>query len=73
MRSIKARFKKEEKKYPFHGAYIHLIKAVRNQKFSRKRISKSFNELMPKEEYNKNEKKELVDFLDNASNILEES
>lgn len=72
MRNIKARFKKEEAKYPFHGSFIHLVKAVRGQCFSRQSLLKAFNNLIPKEEYNRSEKKELIDFLELITNTIEE-
>ena len=73
MRSIKARFKEQEQKNPFHGASINLVRAVRGQKFSRQNLFKAFNELMPDEEYEKDEKRELIDFLETITNTIEEN
>lgn len=72
MRNIKARFKEQEKKYPYHGAYINLSKAVRGQKFSRKSLVKAFKELMPNEEYEKSEMFGLINYLELVTNDLEE-
>jgi hypothetical protein len=73
MRSIKARFNEQEQKNPFHGASINLVRAVRGKKFSRQNLLKAFNELMPDEEYDKADKKELIDFLELTTNTLEEN
>lgn len=73
MRNIKARFKKEEFKAPYHGACINLTKAVRGQKFSRQSLIKAFKKLMPDEEYEKSEMFQIIDFLEDVSNTLEEN
>ena len=73
MRSIKARFNEQEQKNPFHGAVINLTRAVRGQKFSRQNLLKAFNELIPDEEYDKADKKGLIDFLELTTNTLEEN
>ncbi|MFA7315596.1 MAG: hypothetical protein WC059_02220 [Candidatus Paceibacterota bacterium] len=72
MRSIEARFNRYQIKEPWIGAYIHLARAVSNQKFSRKNLGKSFNELMPKDEYRKLETRQLVRYLYKISNPSEE-
>lgn len=72
MRSIKARFKIEEQKSPYHGACINLTKAVRGQKFSRKNLVKAVKELVPAEEYEQSEIFQLVSFLEEVSNTPEE-
>ena len=73
MRSIKARFEEQEHKNPFHGASINLVRAVRGQGFSRQNLLKAFKELMPEEEYDKADKKGLIDFLELTTNTLEEN
>lgn len=72
MRSIEARFKKSENKEPFLGAWIHLVRSVRGQKFSRRILVKNFKKLMPESEYAKGEIKELVNFLEQVTNESEE-
>lgn len=72
MRSIEARFKKIESKNPFHGASVNLVRAVRGQKFSRSALVKNFKKLMPQDEYAKDETKQLIDFLEEATNEAEE-
>lgn len=72
MRSIEANYKKIQARNPSLGTYSCLSKAVRDRKFSRKSLVKAFNDLMPESEYAKDEKKELIDCLDNVSNPSEE-
>lgn len=71
MGEIKTRFLAEELKSPFHGASINLTKAVRGQKFSRKDLTKAFKKLMPEDEYDKADTKELIDQLEIISNATE--
>lgn len=73
MRNIKAKFKKEELKNQNCGAFINLARAVRGQKFSRQNLVKTFNEVMPDEEYAKDERKGLINFLESVTNMLEEN
>ncbi len=72
MRSIEARFKKSENKEPYLGAFIHLMRAVRGENFSRNSIIKNFKKLMPEGEYEKSDTKELVDNLEKATNESED-
>ena len=72
MRSIEANYKKVQAKNPNLGTHPCLCQAVRYKKFSRKSIVKAFNELMPKNEYFKSEKKGLIDYLENQTNLAEE-
>lgn len=72
MRSIRARFKEEERKNPNHGAYINLAKAIRGQNFSHNSVKKAFKQLVPKEEYEKSETLHLIYYLDLITNSPEE-
>lgn len=72
MRSIKARYVKIQNRNPNLGTHPCLCKAVRHRRFSRKSLLKAFNELMPKEEYAEEEKKELIDYLEYVTNLPEE-
>lgn len=71
MRSIKARYQNIQDKNINLGEYICLAKAVMYKKFSRKSILKSFNEIMPKEDYLKSERKELVNHLESLAKLTE--
>ena len=72
MKSIKARFLESENKNPYSGAFIHLVRAVEHQGFSRKALVKAFKKLMPKEEYEKTETKGLIDYLEQRTKPPEE-
>ena len=72
MRSIEANYKKVQARNPNLGTYPCLAQVVRYKKFSRKSLVKAFNELMPESEYAKDEKKELIDYLESQTNLAEE-
>lgn len=72
MRSIERNYKKIQARNPNLGTYPCLAQVVRFRKFSRKSIIKVFNKLMPEDEYEKSEKKELIDYLEIQSNLSEE-
>ena len=72
MRSIEANYKKIQARNPNLGVHPCLCQAVRYKKFSRKSLAKAFNKLMPESEYIQDEKKELIDYLENQTNLAEE-
>jgi hypothetical protein len=72
MRSIKANYEKAQARNQNLGVYSCLAQVVRSKKFSRKSLVKAFNELMPKDEYLESEKRELVDYLEEQTNLAEE-
>jgi predicted RNA-binding protein YlxR (DUF448 family) len=63
MRSLKRIFNKIKGKNPYWSDYICFAEAVCGRKFSRKTIIRNFNSLVNKEEYAKNEKKEIIEHL----------
>lgn len=72
MRNIEANYKKIQARNPNLGTHPCLVQAVRYKKFSRKSLVKAFSELMPESEYAKDEKKELIDYLENQTNLAVE-
>ena len=62
-KSLKQYFLERNELHPELGAYINLCYTIHYSGASRRDILKAFNELIPKEEYDKEEKKELVDYL----------
>ncbi len=72
MRSIKVNYKNIQIHNLNLGTYPCLAKAVKGKSFSRKSLVKAFNELMPENEYDKNEIKGLVDYLEYLTNLPEE-
>lgn len=49
--------------HPEWGTYIHICRAVRGTNTSRQQILNLFNKMMPQDEYDKPDKKELIDYL----------
>ena len=68
MRSIQARFNKQEKLTPSAGAYINLQRAVRGQRFLHDSIVKAFRELVPVSDYAKSERGGLIEWLEIQTN-----
>ena len=68
MRSIERRFRLEQEKSPLSSTFICFSAAVHKQRFSRKMIMEWFNKLVDKNDYDKKEKKELIEFLERHSN-----
>ncbi len=63
MRSLERRFNNIAKLNPFWSSYLCFAEAVKNQEFSKRIIAKHFNNLVDKNDYNKQEKKELLKSL----------
>ena len=63
MKSIERRFKKISDANPFLGDYIVFAKAIAGQGFSKVRLARAFNKLVPKDDYDPKEKKELLAHL----------
>ncbi len=60
-------------KYPEpYSSYICFTRAIRGQKFSYEIISKWFNILVEKEDYAPSARNEIVKYLHDLSNMLEE-
>jgi hypothetical protein len=69
MRSIEASYRDLQIRTPNLGACICLAEVVKRRKFSRKSLVKAFNELVPVEEYAKENKKALIDYLEYLTNL----
>jgi hypothetical protein len=63
MKSLKRIFSKIRERNPLWSDYICFAEAVCGRRFSRKTIIRNFNSLVDKEDYAKNEKKEVIDYL----------
>ena len=70
MKSLERRFKEMEvsRNHAHLSSYMHFAKAVRGQKFSCKVILFWFNKLVEKDDYDKRDKKAILDFLGGLSN-----
>jgi len=69
MKSVKRVFNRIRSENPYWSDYICFAEAVRGRKFSRKTIIRNFNSLVDKEDYARNEKKEIIDFLMELSKL----
>jgi hypothetical protein len=72
MRSISRNYRRIQDRNPSLGTYLCLARTITNRKFSRKSLVKTFNELMPEDEYAKDETKNLIDHLEYLTNLPEE-
>lgn len=68
MRSIFARVNRIKEKAPNFGDYLVLTQAIQGQGFSRDIISRHFNKLIPKNDYDPKDKKSLINQLVQISN-----
>ncbi len=69
MRSIKARFENIQKKNPDFNTLICFNIATRHRGFKKKKLAENFNKLVDKNNYFKNEKKELISSIVEASKL----
>jgi len=67
MRSVRRVFKKIRAENPCWSSYLCFAEAIRKKHFSRRTILKNFNALVDEKDYAKNEKKEIIDFLEELS------
>jgi hypothetical protein len=63
MRSLKRVFNKIRSENPYWSDYTCFAEAVRGRKFSKRTIIRNFNSLVNKENYAKNEKREIIEHL----------
>lgn len=63
MRSIQANYQKTQKNNPHVGSYLCLAQAVKHKNYARKSLFKALQELVPEDEYLKEEARGLVDHL----------
>ena len=68
MRSIKSSYEKIASQKSNLGTYICLAQAVKGRNFSRKSLVKAFKEIMPKDDYVKEEISVLIDNLETLTN-----
>jgi len=72
MKSLETRYKKITNNNENLGPYICLVRAVKNQRFSRKTISFWFSKLVPKDDYDIQTRKSLLNNLWVLTNSAEE-
>lgn len=64
MRSLERRFKNLETKNPLWSSYVCFAQAIINQKFNSQAISRWFNKLVDKSDYDRRDKKSILAHLD---------
>lgn len=72
MISIKSTFNKIQNKQPYLGACIIIAQAVRGKRFTQSSITREFTKLVPKDEYDKKERRAIIKFLTEISNTPED-
>ncbi len=72
MLSIQKSYQKIQTRNPNLGTYPTLAQAIIGKGFARKSLVKAFKELMPEDEYAKDESKGLIDYLESLTNPSEE-
>ena len=60
MKSIEARFRKMQRKYPYHSSFINFGRAVRGQRFKRSAVARNFMDLVEKHDYSNNGRTNLI-------------
>lgn len=61
--TFKQALERSQKDNPSWGMYIHICNVLQESGCKRAEILKLFNKYMPKDEYDKPEKGELIDYL----------
>lgn len=64
MKSLEARFREIEIKNPLWSTFVVFVAAVNGQNFAPKIISKWFLKLVDKDDYNQEEKKALMKWIE---------
>lgn len=73
MRSVEKRFRKIKRANPGLSSYLYFKWAISGQNFSAQTISREFNRLVEKNDYDKSIKKVLVAELETISKCIEDN
>ena len=65
--SILSLFTIEKEKFPFLSSFEVFVKSIKGQKFNSVQIRKNFNKLVSKSDYDKEDKRELLKWLNSIS------
>lgn len=72
MRSIQRRFYKFKSQNPLLSSYTIFSKTIKHKQFSKDTISRWFNKIVEKADYDRKDKRKLVQYLCKFSNTPEE-
>lgn len=64
-------FKKEKEREPNYGTYITLCKVLQESEATYEECEKYFTEMMGKDEYDKADKKQMIDYLFEKANEVD--
>jgi len=70
MKSLERRFNNIAENFPIYSAFACLAQAVKGQNFSRKVVRKWFMKLVPKDDYSRDEARQLVSHLAEISKVV---
>lgn len=70
MRSLQARFNQVSEKHPLWSSYICFAEAIKHQKFGQETIHRWFSKLVKEDDYIKKEKRAILEYLENLTNML---
>ncbi len=73
MRSIQRRFNNLQHKYPLLSSYTNFIRAIRGNNFSKDTISRWFNILVDKNDYENSDKKLILKHIEKLSKPPEDN
>jgi hypothetical protein len=57
-----------QEKNPELGMYVHICKVINKSKLPRRDLLKIFNKVMPKDEFDRSERVELINYLETLAN-----
>jgi len=60
MRSLKRRFENISKANPLWSSYVSFAETILKQDFSKRTLTKHFNQLVKKDDYEKQDKREII-------------
>ncbi len=63
MKSLERVFRQIEKENPYWSSYVCFVETIRGKKYNRQIIIRWFNKLVDKNDYDKSEKKEIIEDL----------
>ena len=72
MKSIEARFRNIKESNPYWSDWVCFYQAIVGKNFSVRAIRQNFNKLVPKDDWEGNNPKQVISFMASASNMAED-
>lgn len=73
MRSIEKRFQEIKKKNPYWSSLICFTHVIRGMKLNKQTIRRNFKKIVDKQDYEKNEKMEILRYLEGYAKLPEDN